>query len=161
MSEEYRDGGLLTEPDFAVILATARPDFDRGAGVGDGGNGHALLELQAECEWRDHKRYVEVPAGFVFDGASVPNAVYGVLDANALDLIIPGMLHDYLYRSDAAMLHPDTREPREFDREDADKVLSKAAQMCGCDWDDAKKIFYGVRVGGSGAYQQKTVGWYP
>ena len=115
--------------------------------------------------YEDQKRYFELPTGMVFDGASVPNLVWPILDATALDLLVPGGFHDGAYRDDVVIIDPRDGSLREREgvgmREDADKVLSKLCQYWGCDWDDTKKIYYGVRIGGGRAYQKKPLLWLP
>jgi len=45
------------------------------------------------------RRRVIVPAGFRFDGASIPRPLWGLLSPVGL-LLIPGLLHDFAYRYD-------------------------------------------------------------
>jgi len=40
---------------------------------------------------------ITIPAGFVFDGASIPRPLWGVLSPVGI-LLIPGLPHDYAYR---------------------------------------------------------------
>jgi hypothetical protein len=44
-------------------------------------------------------RRLIIPAGFVFDGASIPRVFWSVLSPTGL-LLIPGIFHDYGYRYD-------------------------------------------------------------
>ncbi len=159
--EKYRGGVILEHPQFEVITANRFVGFDPKAGVGDNDNPHALIRLTMPLVWRDHKRLVRVKLGFVCDGASVPPKIWGIIDATWLDLLIAALLHDKLYRIGAQILDLGTNSMRVFDREEADKVLSKAAQMAGCDWDDAKKVYWGVRMGGGSSWQQKSEFWTP
>lgn len=129
-------------------------------------DGSALLRIVGKpWIYEDHKRYFELPTGMVFDGASVPNQLWPILDATALDLIVPGGFHDGAYRDDVVILDPRDGNPRGRKgvdmREDADKILSKLCQYWGCDWDDTKKIYYGVRFGGRWSYQKKSLLWEP
>ena len=40
-----------------------------------------------------------IPKGFVFDGASIPRPLWGILSPTGL-LLIPGLIHDFAYRYD-------------------------------------------------------------
>ena len=42
---------------------------------------------------------VVIPKGFIFDGASIPKVLWGVLSPTGL-LFIPGLIHDFGYRYD-------------------------------------------------------------
>lgn len=42
---------------------------------------------------------IVIPAKFVFDGASIPKPLWGILSHAGL-LLIPGLIHDYAYRHD-------------------------------------------------------------
>lgn len=105
--------------------------------------------------------WFEVPTGFIFDGASVPNLLYPVLSATPLDLIIPGTCHDYLYRKDAKVIEVPSGKLRSVDREEADDVLKDVCKYVGVDKDDREKIFFGVRVGGWASFRKKKVTWRP
>ena len=49
---------------------------------------------------------LELPAGTLSDGSSVPGPLWGALDAKPADLLLPGFAHDYAYRKGAtAFLH--------------------------------------------------------
>ncbi len=76
--------GILRHAPHFDILTMAETESER-----------ALLRVVSEpLVYADEKRWFEVPVGFVFDGASVPNALYPVLGATPLDLIIPGCCHE-------------------------------------------------------------------
>lgn len=42
---------------------------------------------------------VVIPKGFIFDGASIPRPLWGILSPTGL-LLIPGLIHDFGYRYD-------------------------------------------------------------
>lgn len=134
---------LLEAPSLTVINEPGSP---------------TLLRLNAPLRWVDAERWIEIPAGFLFDGASVPNILYPVLDASPLDLIIPGALHDYAYRFDALQIRLDTSRILGFTRLEADELLRDVAEFCGVGASDRRKLYYGVRVGGEDSYAQKLVG---
>jgi len=46
---------------------------------------------------------VVIPMGFVFDGASIPKVLRGILSPTGL-LFIPGLLHDYAYKHNQLLM---------------------------------------------------------
>ena len=58
-------------------------------------------ELQADWYWYFDTDNIEVivPAGYIFDGASIPRIFWFVLSPTGL-LLIPGLIHDYAYEHD-------------------------------------------------------------
>ena len=42
---------------------------------------------------------IVIPKGFIFDGASIPRPLWGILSPTGL-LLIPGLIHDFGYRFD-------------------------------------------------------------
>lgn len=159
--EAFRAGCILKRPLIDVMGACELDGFKPKAGVGDRGNPHGYIELFSELWYRDQKRLVIVKPGFVCDGASVPNLVWSFIDANAIDIMVAGILHDKLYRIGAQMLDIRTGQLRDFDKSDADKVLSKVAKLYGCDSGDARHIWAGVAAFGGSSWQRKDEGWRP
>ena len=47
----------------------------------------------------DDEPVIVIPRGFVFDGASIPRPLWGLLSPTGL-LLIPGLIHDFAYRYD-------------------------------------------------------------
>jgi hypothetical protein len=125
---------------------------------------HTLIQIIDEpLVWArpDEGVWFEVPVGFVFDGASVPNVLYPVLGATPLDLIIPGACHDYLYRKDATVIEVPSGEVRAVDRDEADEVLRDVCKYVGVEKSDRDKIFFGVRTAGWPSFRRKKVSWRP
>jgi hypothetical protein len=56
----------------------------------------------------DGRTYV-IPKGFVFDGASIPRPLWGILSPIGL-LLVPGLIHDYGYRYDYVWIRSDDSE---------------------------------------------------
>ena len=52
-----------------------------------------------EYEQLDNELAILIPKGFVFDGASIPRILWGLLSPTGL-LLIPGLIHDFAYRYD-------------------------------------------------------------
>lgn len=51
-----------------------------------------------EYELPDQTKII-IPANFIFDGASIPRPLWGILSPTGL-LLIPGLIHDFGYRFD-------------------------------------------------------------
>ncbi len=58
-------------------------------------------ELIEDWEYNlpDDEPVIVIPKGFIFDGASIPRLLWGVLSPTGL-LLIPGLIHDFAYRYD-------------------------------------------------------------
>jgi hypothetical protein len=125
---------------------------------------HSLIQIIDEpLVWArpDKGVWFEVPVGFVFDGASVPNILYPVLSATPLDLIIPGACHDYLYRKDATAIDVPSGKVRSVERDEADAVMKDVCKYVGVDKADCDKIFFGIRAGGWPSFRKRKVAWRP
>ena len=91
---------------------------------------------------------VTIPAGFIWDGASIPTGLFGKAIELTLEVgntrynsaLPEGLIHDYMYRN-----------PRRFSQEDADDLLYVNLVRCGNA--DPKKIYKGVQVFGGDSYQ--------
>ena len=128
------------------------------------GQRHALVTVVDEqVVWKDPERgiWFEIPTGFTFDGASVPKPLWPLLDANWIDLLIPGLVHDYCYRSDAKAISVPSGELRAIERDEADEVIRDVAAYLGVNEADQDRIFFAVRVGGWASFRKKKVDWRP
>ena len=99
-----------------------------------------------------------LPAGFLSDGSSVPGALWGALDAEPADLLLPGFAHDYAYRKDAHWRKPGGGT-RPFNRYEADLLHIAVSRLMKVKKSDQAKIFFSLRVVGGFAYQQRDVAW--
>jgi hypothetical protein len=106
----------------------------------------------------DNGEKLELPAGTLSDGSSVPGALWGALDAEPPDLLLPGFAHDYLYRSGSRIKRPDGTL-RTFDRYEADLYHVAICRLLKVNAGDRAKIFYALRVGGAFVFGQRNVGW--
>ena len=82
-----------------------------------------------------NKTIIIIPENFIFDGASIPRPLWGVLSPTGL-LLIPGLIHDFGYRFDYIWVL------------DSDNKVYKDKVGAGQeDWD---KLFYevGLKVNG-------------
>ena len=87
---------------------------------------------------------VHIPPGFKWDGASIPRFLWRVVDSPFQpELMVPSMVHDYLYEQGDAS---------GFSRKQADRLLRKLLRANGVDDDLAKTMYSGVRIGGRSHY---------
>lgn len=58
-------------------------------------------ELSEDWEYKlpEDEPVIVIPKGFVFDGASIPRPLWGLLSPTGL-LLVPGLIHDFAYRYD-------------------------------------------------------------
>ncbi len=91
----------------------------------------------------------KVPAGFVFNGASVPKAFWGLVSPTGL-LFVPAIIHDYAYQNGYLLLKDDSK--RKIDRALADKILrNMALELHGNSFRGRMRIaiaYYAVRSSG-------------
>ena len=60
-----------------------------------------IREWEIMQDWQfklPHGIKITIPKGFVFDGASVPRALWGIMSPTGI-LFIPGLVHDFGYRN--------------------------------------------------------------
>ena len=96
--------------------------------------------------WRDPVvGLIEVPAGFIFDGASIPRAAWTLLGVTPFDgrIIHAAVIHDWLYST------------RQRSRKTSDKIfkrIMKKEKLIG----PTKRflIYHSVRAGGGRAYNK-------
>lgn len=108
----------------------------------------------------DQGRSLHLPTGMRSDGASVPNALWGVLEATPIELLVPGIAHDGAYRIDARWTLPNGSQSA-IRRSDADDLLRALVLWVGASDLDAAKVRWGVGVGAAGAWHQRTLDWRP
>lgn len=102
-----------------------------------------VLKKPLEYEIRNTGAVITVPAGFVTDFASIPNALCRVLPKTGRYLAA-AIVHDYLYWNQSCS------------REQADRILDIAMDESHVDFLTRKAIYTGVRVGGSFAWNSNT-----
>jgi hypothetical protein len=111
-----------------------------------------------EIENKANGETLILPAGTLSDGSSVPGALWGALDADPTDLLLPGFAHDYAYRRGAKWKLPGGGS-RAFDRYQADLLHIAVCRLLRVGKSDQAKIFYALRVGGRFAWHARDVGW--
>ena len=90
---------------------------------------------------------ITIPAGFIWDGASIPHNAWVYYPVAGLDAgnsrynsaLAEGLIHDYMYR-----------DPRRFSKEDADDLLYVNLVRCGNT--NPKKIYGVVQIFGGDSY---------
>ncbi len=124
------------------------------------GQAHVLYRLldPITVENKDTGELLEVPTGFLCDGASVPGALWGALSADPPDLLVPSIAHDYTYRKGAKWKKP-AGGTRKVNRYEADLVHVAICKLLKVKKSDRAKIFYALRVAGRFAFRNKKVDW--
>jgi hypothetical protein len=93
-----------------------------------------LVKEDWECEiLGEYQRYV-VPAGFIFDGASIPRLFWNILSPTGY-LFIAGLIHDFIYKYAFIFTYtwyPDNRENRIYrqmlSQKEADSLFENLAE---------------------------------
>ncbi len=89
------------------------------------------------------KQLFVIPAGFICDGASIPQFLWGVLGHPLqADVRKAAVLHDFLYRNQVVR------------RKVADQMFYDALVEEGMDENKAQVFYSGVRIGGASAYKR-------
>ena len=124
------------------------------------GQSHALFRLVDPMTIENKKtgEQLVLPAGTLSDGSSVPGALWGALDADPADLLLPGFAHDYAYRKGAKWKKA-SGGTRVIKRYEADLLHIAVSRVLRVKKSDQAKIFYALRVGGGFAFRNRSVGW--
>ena len=101
-------------------------------------NGSMLLQLTERFRYlsTEHGK-IEIPAGFITDGASVPRIFWNVLSPFG-DYFGAAIVHDFLY----------TPGNRWFDRATVDRIFLAAMEDAGVPFIRRRVIYRAVRLGG-------------
>lgn len=87
-------------------------------------------------------RVITVPAGFVTDGASVPQFMWGLFPAWG-SYSRAAVVHDLLCH----LIHAGTPHAEAPTRLQADRVFMEAMKVCGTNWFTRWVLYAGVRIG--------------
>lgn len=90
---------------------------------------------------------VTVPAGFVTDFGSVPTALEWVVSGEDVHLILPSIVHDWLYQNRGHV--PEGT----FTRKQADLLLVEGMRRRGAGWWKRNAVYLAVRLGGGKAWR--------
>ena len=88
---------------------------------------------------------IEVPAGFLSDGGSIPPLAYSIVGSNMDDALEDFVLHDFLY---SPLNH-------EFTRSEADHLLKETTYNRGISRFKREAFFLAVRLFGGKHFQGK------
>ena len=86
------------------------------------------------------KYKILIAKGAIFNGADIPQAFWSMIGC-PLDFALESLAHDILYRS------------RVLSRYDSDNVFYELLKQQGVDAVTSRKLYLGVRIGGSEAYE--------
>lgn len=98
-------------------------------------------ELAVPLIWQDGLGVITVPAGFVYDGASVPRVLSSLVPRFGGRYDRATALHDYLYTAGF------------LSRKDSDKLFYEALRFDGVRWVQARLLYYAVRLFGKKYYK--------
>lgn len=93
---------------------------------------------------------ITIPAGFVFDLASIPRFLWWRIAPFELSETAP-LLHDFLYRYRGSLPAGCIEPPRTFTRKESDQVFRDVMELEGVCSDDRAIGYWGVRL----------FGWWP
>lgn len=88
---------------------------------------------------------VSIPPGFETDWASIPPMCRAYLDDDDPRILVPSLIHDYLYstQGEVTILAP------RLTREESDDVLRRLMIFCGASAARALTVYLAVRIGGA------------
>ena len=104
-----------------------------------------LFKLLRAFDWSAAGRRFRVPAGFVTDLASIPDAVAWFMQNNDPRILRAALPHDWLYQFCGAP--PDSGAI--FSRADADMILREGMAVCGAGWFVRWTVWAHARVYGA------------
>lgn len=117
------------EPEPELVL----PSFVRFS------DGQYALTQEFKFIFRDTRRIVEVPAGFVTDFSSIPSLAKPLFSSEQHD--VPGLVHDFLYWRQSCT------------RVQADRLFERALAQLGVPKAKRSAMYLAVRLGGSSAWE--------
>jgi hypothetical protein len=106
-----------------------------------------VFQLTAPFRYHSRIGWIELPAGFKTDGASVPRVFWNIF--SPFGTYFPAaLIHDYLY-SKASSFH--------ITREEADQIFLDAMHDLGVGWLTRRMIHRAVRLGGWKGYKKSKL----
>lgn len=91
---------------------------------------------------------IEVPSGFLTDGASVPRPLWWLFP-RVDRYMAAAIVHDWLYRTGGKV----EWQPQALGRYECDRIFFLAILACGCSPEAACLMFRAVRIGGWRPFQ--------
>lgn len=103
--------------------------------------GRSITVTTTETVWyRDAITFIEVPAGFTYDLASIPRAMWAVV--SPWDVALESLFHDLLYRA------------QKVKRRTADQTLFSMMEDRGVPWHIRWAVYLSVRIFGGKAWRK-------
>lgn len=99
--------------------------------------------------WLPNGQHIRIPAGFVFDKASVPRLVWAYLPRDDKHVVIAALVHDYLYVLQKI-------QGEWIKRSQADQIFFDLCRAGGMRYSKAKTAYLGVRSGGWVAFNKRA-----
>jgi hypothetical protein len=118
-------------------------------------------QLDGGYRWRIHQSFtyrigdansphlVRVPEGFITDFASIPRGLWNLWPPAAGKHSKAAVVHDVCYVR--GYIESDLKH-KKITRKDADDIFKEALDVAGCSWFTRQALYWGVRVGGSQAW---------
>ena len=101
--------------------------------------------------------YVVVPESFIFDGASIPKPLWGLLSPTGL-LLVPGLIHDFAYRYDYLWAVNDKGEVYKFQEGAGQKYWDRLFKEIGLEVNGMPIIdslaWFALFLGGKAAWKK-------
>lgn len=140
--EAYVNGHpKLASPSVAFINIDDYPETRDALGIQPDEKGPFAMLLEPYTFYDLDGSAVTIPAGMVFDGASVPDLAHYFIMGTSFDptLLAPGLIHDYMYRN-----------PDKYDKDYADMMIFVNAYLSRSP--NPAEIWEGLYFGGGKAY---------
>lgn len=97
---------------------------------------------------------ITVPMGFVYDRASIPPILRGIIDKDSLGNVAP-LIHDYLYRKGGVLPNAHVDPFRTFNRDESDSLFLRAMTDCGVGKVRRKLAHWAVKTFGAASWNTK------
>lgn len=118
--------------------------------TGDGRHWSLFAAIRYEIGKEGSGHYVDIPAGFITDLASVPRVLHSLVPPTGRGNA-SSVLHDYLYQHPYFYYRlPGSRVANlsMLDRLACDQIFYEALRVQGAGWLRAQAMYRGVRIGG-------------
>jgi len=102
------------------------------------------FRLTARFRYRSSKGLIEVPKGFITDGASIPRAFWNILSPFG-EYFAAAVVHDYLYS---------TVSIYNFTRKEIDLLFKEGMYNAGINWVTRETIYYAVKMFGGFSFKK-------
>lgn len=104
----------------------------------------------------DDGGFMRIPAGFVFDGASIPPLARSLIPSLSTAGSVSFLCHDYAYAAGSHFIAPNGNHIS-ISRQRADWIALALCEWLGLRCEDSLKIYSALRIGGAGSYRRLPV----